>query len=121
MLLGRDQERREIELAFSRARAGASAALALIGEAGIGKTALLDWAAEQAEGMQLLRARGVESEAEIPFASLLELVRPALASLEKIPQPQGVALEGALALRPGLAQERFAVGAATLSLLAAHA
>ena len=121
MLVGRDQERREIELTFSRARAGASAALALVGEAGIGKTALLDWAAEQAEGMQLLRARGVESEAEIPFASLLELIRPALTSLEKIPQPQAVALEGALALRPGLAQERFAVGAATLSLLAAHA
>ena len=121
MLVGRDQERREIELAFSRARAGASAVLALVGEAGIGKTALLDWAAEQAEGMQLLRARGVESEAEIPFASLLELIRPALASLDKIPVPQGVALEAALALRPGQAQERFAVGAATLSLLAAYA
>ena len=121
MLVGRDQERREIELAFSRARAGASAVLALVGEAGIGKTALLDWAAEQAEGMQLLRARGVESEAEIPFASLLELIRPALASLDKIPVPQGVALEAALALRPGQGQERFAVGAATLSLLAAYA
>ena len=71
--------------------------------------------------MQLLRARGIESEAQIPFASLLELIRPALALLENIPEPQAVALEGALALRPGPAQERFAVGAATLSLLAAYA
>ncbi len=71
--------------------------------------------------MRLLRARGIQSEAQIPFASLLELVRPALAMLERIPEPQAVALEGALALRPSPAQERFAVGAATLSLLAAYA
>jgi DNA-binding CsgD family transcriptional regulator len=121
MLLGRMQERREIELALAQARAGTSATLALVGEPGIGKTALLDHAAQQAEDMQLLRARGVESEAEIPFASLLELVRPALSMLERIPRPQAVALEGALALRPSTAQDRFAVGAATLSLLAAYA
>src|SRR5450755_2908863 len=121
MLLGRQQERQEIELALSRARSAASGTLALVGEPGIGKTALLEYAAEQAAGMQVLRARGIESEAQIPFASLLELLRPALAMLERIPAPQTVALESALALRPGLAQERFAVGAATLSLLAAYA
>ena len=92
-----------------------------MGEAGIGKTALLDYAAQQAEGMQVLRARGVESEAQIPFASLLELLRPAVPMLERIPRPQAVALEGAFALRPGPSQDRFAVGAATLSLLAAYA
>ncbi len=102
------------------ARSGASARLALTGEPGIGKTALLDHAAGYATGMQVLRARGIESEAQIPFASLLELLRPALVMIGKIPPPQAVALEGALALRPGLAQERFAVGAATLSLLAAY-
>ncbi|MGZ4200875.1 MAG: AAA family ATPase [Thermoleophilaceae bacterium] len=121
MLLGREQERREIELALRQARSGASARLALVGEPGIGKTALLDHAAQLAAGMQVLRARGVESEAEIPFASLLELLRPALGMLERIPEPQAVALEAALALRPGREQERFAVGAATLSLLAAYA
>ena len=121
MLLGREQERREIELALRQARSGASARLALVGEPGIGKTALLDHAAELAAGMRVLRARGVESEAEIPFASLLELLRPALGMLERIPEPQAVALEAALALRPGREQERFAVGAATLSLLAAYA
>jgi DNA-binding CsgD family transcriptional regulator len=121
MLLGRQQERRAIELALGAARSGTSAALALVGEAGIGKTTLLDDAAERAAGMQLLRARGIESEAQIAFGALLELLRPALVLLERIPEPQALALEAALALRRGPAQERFAVGAATLSLLAAYA
>ncbi|HEV7750617.1 MAG TPA: LuxR family transcriptional regulator [Baekduia sp.] len=121
MLLGRQQERRAIELALGAARSGTSAALALVGEAGIGKTTLLDDAAERADGMRLLRARGIESEAQIAFGALLELLRPALALLERIPEPQALALEAALALRRGPAQERFAVGAATLSLLAAYA
>jgi len=121
MLLGRDHERQEIGQVLAQARSGTSAALALVGEPGIGKTALLDDAASQADGMRLLRARGVESEAQIPFGSLLELIRPALVLLDQIPPPQAEALESALALRPGSAQDRFAVGAATLSLLAAYA
>src|SRR5579859_6704616 len=121
MLVGRDHERRQIGQALARARSGTSASLALAGEPGIGKTALLGYAAEQATGMRLLRARGVESEAQIPFGSLLELIRPALTMLGSIPAPQAAALEGALALRPGTAHDRFAVGAATLSLLAAYA
>jgi DNA-binding CsgD family transcriptional regulator len=121
MLLGREQERRAIDQALAQARSGASTVLALAGEPGIGKTALLDYAAGQSDGMRLLRARGIESEAQIPFGSLLELIRPALVLLEHIPPPQAVALEGALALRPGSAQDRFALGAATLSLLAAYA
>jgi DNA-binding CsgD family transcriptional regulator len=121
MLVGRDIELEAIERALESARSGTSATFALVGEAGIGKTALLDHAAECAAGMRVLRARGIESEAQIPFASLLELLRPALGMLDRIPAPQAAALEGALALRPGAAQERFAVGAATLSLLAAYA
>ena len=121
MLLGRDHERLQIEQALALSRSGASAVLALTGEPGIGKTALLEFAVGRADGMQLLRARGIESEAQIPFGSLLELIRPALVLLDKIPEPQAVALEGALALRPGSAQDRFALGAATLSLLAAYA
>jgi len=77
MLVGRHHERREIEQALARARSGTSATLVLVGEPGIGKTALVDYAADQAAGMQLLRARGIESEAQIPFGSLLELIRPA--------------------------------------------
>jgi DNA-binding CsgD family transcriptional regulator len=121
MLLGRVHERQQIEQVLAQARSGVSATLGLVGEPGIGKTALLGYAAEQAVGLRLLRARGIESEAQIPFASLFELIRPALDMLGKIPPPQAAALEGALALRPGTAHDRFAVGAATLSLLAAYA
>src|SRR5713101_3250648 len=110
MLLGRAHERHEIEQALAQARSGASATLALVGDPGIGKTALLEYAAERATGMRVLRARGIKSEAQIPFGSLLELLRPTLAMLDKIPEPQAVALEGALALRRGTAQQRFAVG-----------
>jgi hypothetical protein len=121
MLLGRERERQALERVLADAREGRSAVLALAGEAGIGKSALLDAAAADAGGMRLLRARGIESEMHVPFAGLLELLRPALGSVGRIPRPQASALEGALALRPGDAQDRFAVGAATLSLLAAHA
>ncbi len=93
----------------------------MVGEPGIGKTAVLDDVAARAEGMMLLRARGIPSEARIPFAGLLELLRPALAHLGRIPELQASALAGALALRPARAQDRFAIGAATLSLLAAYA
>ena len=67
VLVGRDTEREAIERALESARSGTSATLALVGEAGIGKTALLDDAAERAAGMRVLRARGIESEAQIPF------------------------------------------------------
>src|SRR5580704_13097710 len=119
-MVGRERERREIQQALDSAQSGVSATLALVGEPGIGKTALLEHAAERAGRMRLLRARGIESEAQIPFASLLELLRPALHALERIPEPQATALASALALRPGGAHDRFAVGAGTLSLLAAY-
>jgi DNA-binding CsgD family transcriptional regulator len=121
MLLGRNHERQRIHEGLALARSGSSATLALVGEPGIGKTALLGYAAEHASGLRLLRACGIESESQIPFGSLLELIRPALVMLEKIPPPQAVALADALALRPGTAHDRFAVGAGTLSLLAAYA
>src|SRR5262245_47665393 len=123
MLLGRDRERRELQALLDDARRNVSGVLVVAGEIGIGKTALLDDAAERARvsGMAVVRARGIESEAHVPFAALLELLRPALGALDRIPAPQAAALEGALALRPTGAQDRFAVGAATLSLLAAHA
>ena len=123
MLLGRDPERQELDATLAGARLNRSALLVIAGEVGIGKTTLLEHAGDQARaaGMRVLHARGIESEARVPFAGLLELLRPALPALERIPEPQAVALESALALRPASAQDRFAVGAATLSLLAAHA
>ena len=102
------------------ARAGHSGVLAIAGTAGIGKSALLAYAQEQAGGMNVLHARGVQSEAHIPFAGLFELLRPALPWIDQIPGPQAAALESALALRPASSQGRFAVGAATLSLLASY-
>ena len=72
--------------------------------------------------MRVLRARGVQSEAQIPFGGLFELLRPALArGSTSCRPPQARALESALALRPPAAHDRFSVGAATLSLLAAQA
>jgi DNA-binding CsgD family transcriptional regulator len=123
MLLGRDTERLALDRVLAQARGGRSGVLALVGEPGIGKTVLLEHAASRADGMRVLRARGVESEAEVPFAGLAELLRPALAAFERIPAPQATALAGALALGPARAQaqDRFAVGAATLSLLSAFA
>jgi DNA-binding CsgD family transcriptional regulator len=121
MLLGRDREQRALARLLEQASAGSSGVLAFVGEAGIGKSSLLDWTAQQARGMQLLRVRGVQSEAHIPFASLFELLRPALGSRDKLPPPQIAALESALALRPAEASDRLAVGAATLSLIAAYA
>ena len=63
--------------------------------------------------MRILRARGIESEAEIPFAGLAEPLRPTLSALDRIPVPQATALAGAVALRPAHPQDRLAIGAAT--------
>src|SRR3954447_9182233 len=121
MLLGREDERLALDRLLAEAREGHSGVLSLVGEPGIGKTALLEHAAHCAGDMRVLRARGIQSEAEVPFAGLAELLRPALPALDRIPPPQASALAGALALEPATAQDRFAVGAATLSLLSAWA
>jgi DNA-binding CsgD family transcriptional regulator len=71
--------------------------------------------------MRVLRARGTESEREIPFGGLLQLLRPAIGELDRIPAPQRDALAAALALTNGAAGDRFAVGAATLSILCRYA
>lgn len=121
VLVGRDREQSVLVQALSDARTGQGRVLAITGEPGIGKSAMLAYAEEQAGEMNVLRARGVQSEAQIPFAGLFELLRPALGSLARIPRPQATALEGALALRPARSEDRFVIGAATLSLLAAYA
>ncbi len=121
MLLGRERERHAIEQLLADARKGRSGVLALVGEPGIGKSALLDEAASLGGDMRILRARGVTAEAQIPFAALFELLRPALGCLGSLTRRQAAALESALALRPAQSEDRFAVGAATLSLLAAYA
>ena len=91
----------------------------LRGEAGIGKTALLDYAVERAEGMSVVRALGVESEAQLEFSALLEVCWPLRDHLEEIAGHQAEALRAALGLGSAEGHDRFSVGAATLSLLAA--
>jgi DNA-binding CsgD family transcriptional regulator len=132
MLIGREAERRAIERLVAGARVGTSGVLLITGEPGIGKTALVDEAAALAAGLRVLRARGTEAEQEIPFGGLLQLLRPALGELDRIPPPQRTALTAALALTTPLEQvvsgvgrrapaDRFAVGAASLSLICRYA
>ena len=82
MFVGRERERARIDRLLQEARAGKSGALLLHGEAGIGKTALMRWAIGQATGLRVLRARGIETESDIPFAGLAELVTPLLDRLD---------------------------------------
>jgi len=123
MLVGREQERDRVERLLRDARAGESGALLLVGEAGIGKTALLEHARADAvaAGMAVLRARGMQTESDIPFAGLSELLGPLLDRLDAVPPAQAAALRGALALREGARGDRYAVMAGVLSLLAAAA
>ena len=120
MLVGRAAEQRAVRELLAAARVGAGGALLLTGEPGIGKSALLDAAAEVAvdDGMRVLRATGTRAETDVPFAGLLELLRPVTARVDDLPSPQAEALGVALALRPGRGADRFAVGAAVLGLLA---
>lgn len=119
MLVGRESERRTIDGLLTRARVSDSGVLVLVGEAGIGKTALLHEAEALAGNMRVLRADGIGSERLVPFAGLLQLLRPLLPLLDEIPVPQARALRSALLLDPPgtVTHSRFAVGAATLSLL----
>ena len=120
MLVGRALEQRAIRELLAAARVGAGGALLLTGEAGIGKTTLLRAAADAAAdaGMRVLQSAGTGAEAEVPFAGLLQLLRPVLDGLGGLPPPQADALGAALALRPGPGADRFAVGAGVLGLLA---
>src|SRR4051795_12086286 len=123
LLLGRQRELAHIEELLTAAKDGTSAALLLHGEAGIGKSALLRATLDQAGelGFGVLRTRGFESESDIPFAGLLELLTPLLPLRDKIPEVQARALGSALALEAPTPFDRFAVPAGMLSLLAAAA
>ncbi|MFG1834027.1 ATP-binding protein [Micromonospora chersina] len=122
MLHGRGVEQDRIAALVARARAGESAALVLRGGPGIGKTALLDWAAEltspTGRPVRVLRASAAEFEAELPFAGLSQLVRPALDRLDRLPAPQRQVLASAFGLGGGAPADRLLVGLAVLSLLA---
>ncbi len=117
MLIGREREREQLDALLGEARLGRGRALVLRGSAGIGKTALLDYAVQQASGFEVLHYTAVESEAELPFAALQALMGGLLVRLPEIPEPQARALRAALALEASERTNRLAVYAGALSLL----
>jgi hypothetical protein len=117
MLRGRRSECEALDRLVAHGRAGRSEVLVLRGEAGVGKTALLEYLLEGASGCRIARAAGVESEMELAFAGLHQLCAPMLDHLDGLPEPQRDALATAFGLRGGDAPERFLVGLAVLSLL----
>jgi predicted ATPase len=120
-LLGRDRECAVIDALLEDARGGASGALVVRGEAGIGKSALLDYAMGQAASMTVLSTSGIEAESDLAFAGLHGLLRPVLEHLGELPEPQSRALAGALGLAPSPNPDRLLISAAVLALLAAAA
>ena len=121
MLVGRESEQQQLAALLAAARVHQSGVLVISGEAGIGKTALLDDTAAQAGEMRVLRISGSEQEAGLGFAGLQQLLSPALPLLERIPEPQRDALAVALMLRDGPTPERFAVCVGALSLISRFA
>ena len=117
-LFGREAEQAQLQALLDDARARRSGSLVLIGEPGAGKSALIDEIRSAVNDMTVLEARGVESEAELPFASLHQLLRPVLGLLERLPEPQAAALRGAFALSGDDAPDLYRVPLAVLTLLA---
>src|SRR3954464_6410433 len=117
-LYGRQSECGALDELLAAVRSGRSAALVIRGEAGIGKSALLEYVTERASGIRVARAMGVESEMELAFAGLHQLCAPMLDRLERLPDPQREAPSAAFGLSGGAGTDRFLVGLATLTLLA---
>ncbi|HEX6583821.1 MAG TPA: AAA family ATPase [Thermoleophilaceae bacterium] len=120
-LLDRTSEREELDRLLENVRGGHSAVLVIRGQAGIGKTALLRYAARQASGFRVAQVTGVEAEMELPFAGIHQLCAPLLDQLDALPRPQQDALNVALGLAAGEVPDRFLVGLAVLGLLSAAA
>lgn len=117
MLVGRTRECRRIDALLSSARLGRSGVLVLTGEPGVGKTALLEYAAAHAEDVSVFSVTGTEPEHDLPFAGLTQLLRLTEEDLATLPAPQADALGVALALREGGTVDRLAVGAGLLGWL----
>jgi DNA-binding CsgD family transcriptional regulator len=116
-LKGRTRECAQLDGFLGVIRQGESRSLVLRGEAGIGKTALLEYLIESASDLTVVRAVGVESEMELAYASLHQLCAPLLDRLERLPAPQRQAVEIVFGLSSGTAPDRFLVGLGVLSLV----
>src|SRR5688500_16133979 len=121
MLVGREAERRRLLDLLAGALAGTSGTLVIRGEAGMGKTALMTFAAAHGTDFTTLSATGVESETDLAFAGLVAITRPVIGYFERIPRTQRAGLEIALAMSAGMIVDRFTVYAGLLSLLGAAA
>jgi DNA-binding CsgD family transcriptional regulator len=117
VLRGRETERAQLDDLMDDLQSGESSAIVVRGEAGIGKTALLEYVADRADGCRVVHALGVEAEMELPFAALHQLCTPLLDGLERLPPPQHDAAATAFGLSSGARPDRFLVGLAALSLL----
>ena len=120
-LVGRKRECAELDRLLDDARHGQSGSRVVRGGAGMGKTALLRYAARRARDLRVLRTTGIEAEHDLAFAGLHALLWPILDSLQHVPEPQRRALSSALGLADGEGRDRFLVSAGVLSLLAAAA
>jgi DNA-binding CsgD family transcriptional regulator len=118
-LLNRTSEREVLDELLAHVREDRSDVLVIRGEAGIGKTALLRYAARRATGFRVAQVTGVEAEMELPFAGIHQLCAPLLDQLDALSEPQKDALNVALGLASGDVPDRFLVGLAVLGLLAA--
>src|SRR3954469_4144303 len=116
--LDRATERQALDGLLAQAREGEGGVLVIRGEAGVGKTALLEYVAERATGCRIIRVAGVESEMELAFAGLHQMCGPMLEGLGGLPGPQRDALRVAFGLQAGGAPNPFLVALAVLSLLA---
>ena len=116
-LRGRGGELSVLAGLVAAVRVGQSRVLVVRGEPGVGKTALLDYLAGQAQGCRVVRAAGVQSEIEFAFAGLHQLLAPMLDHLDQLPVPQREALRTVFGLSEGPAPDRFLVALAVLSLL----
>ncbi|MCB9012241.1 MAG: AAA family ATPase, partial [Actinobacteria bacterium] len=121
MFVGRAAERAEIDRILAGAHGGRSGTVLLVGDPGVGKTALLEDAVARAGDFCVVRAGGFETEAGLAFAGLDALVRPFASRIDSLPPPQAAALAGALALGPPAPGDRFTVSVAALSLFAGAA
>ena len=117
-LTDRHSERDALDRLVDAVRGGQSRALVVRGDAGVGKTVLLDYLSGQARGCRVARAVGVQTEMELAFAGLHQLCAPMLDRADHLPVPQRDALRTAFALTAGPPPDRFLVGLAVLSLLA---
>jgi DNA-binding CsgD family transcriptional regulator len=117
-LQGRSSERGVLDRLLDNVRGGQSAVLVVRGEPGVGKSALLRYAARQASGFRIAQTAAVESEMELPFAGLHQLCAPLLGRIDALPEPQHRALSVAFGLSSGDTPDRFLVALAALSLLA---